>query len=146
MAPAKKKNRNADSRTDTIDLTTFGSGCSCNCEEALENMSKELVELQGKMSRVFELTKSSKVPLGLRELMGEAFKCKICRDMIQPPVIVTKCCKAMLGCDECIKSWYASDPLAKNCPGCNTERGYGESMRLHGLDELLTAVKAIEQD
>ena len=151
LVPAKKKNRNADSRTDTTDMTTFGSGCSCNCEEALENITKELVELQGKMSRVFELTKSSKVPLGLWELVGEAFKCKICRDMIRPPVVVTKCCKAMLGCDECVKSCYCmlAIPWLKTAQAA-TQRGdmgrvRAAYMDLMSFSQLLKRLSKTEQ-
>ena len=146
MEPVRKRSRNSDSRSEAIDLTTSDSGCSCNCKEALEDLSHELVGVQTRMTEIFELTKSSKVPLGLRELLNNSFKCKICRGIVDPPVIVTKCCKAILGCDDCVKSWYASDPLAKNCPACNTEQGYVETMRLHGLDEFLTAIKKIEEE
>ena len=145
MAPVRKRSRNSDSRSEAIDLTTSDSGC-CHCKEALEDLSHELVEVQTRMTKIFEFTKSSKVPLGLRELLNQSLKCKICRGIMDPPVIVTKCCKAIVGCDECVKSWYASDLLSKNCPACNTERGYVEMMHLHGLDEFLTAIKKIEEE
>ena len=146
LAPVRKKAcRNVDSRVEAIDLTTSGLGCNCNCKEALEDVLQEVMELQRRMTKLFELTKSSKVPLGLRELMNDAFKCKICRDIVRRPVIVTKCCKAVLGCDDCVRSWYESDPLVKNCPACNTEQRYMETMHLHGLDDLLTAIKNIKE-
>ena len=145
MAPVRKRSRNSDRSSEAIDITTFDSGC-CNCKEALEDLSHELVEVQTRITKIFELTKSSKVPLGLRELLNQSFTCKICRGIVDPLVIVTKCCKAILGCDECVKLWYATDPLSKNCPSCNTERGYVEMMRLHGLDDFLTAIKKIEEE
>ena len=145
MAPVRKRSRNSDSRSEAIDLTTSEPGC-CSCKEALEDLSQELVEVQRRMTKVFELTKSSKVSLGLRELLNDSFKCKICREIVNPPVIVTECCKAILGCDDCVKSWYASDPLAKNRPACNTEWGYVEKLRLHGLDEFSTAIKKFKEE
>ena len=139
MAPVRKRTKNSHSQTKPIDLTASASGCcSCNCTDALEEISQELLELQRRMSKVFELTKSSKVPLRIQELL---FKCKICREIVDLPDTVTKCFKAILGCNDCVKSWYLSVPLVKNFPACNTEWGYVEIMRLHGLDELLTAIK-----
>ena len=146
MAPVRKRSRNSDSHSEAIDLTTSDSGC-CHCKEALEDLSHELVEVQTRMTKIFELTKSSKVPLGLRKLLNQSFTCKICRRIVDPPpVIVTKCSKSILGCDECVKSWYVTDPLSKNCPACNTKRGYVETMRLHGLDKFLTAIKKTEEE
>ena len=57
MAPVRKRTRNSHSQTKAIDLITSTSGCcSCNCKEALEDVSQELLELQRRMSKVFELT------------------------------------------------------------------------------------------
>ena len=142
LAPRRKKYKRRGSGTDAIDLCREEPGCSC--QETEQKVSKELVELQRRVDKVFQLTKDAKVPLGLRDLLSEAFKCKICREVIRPPVIVTKCCKGLLGCDECVRTWYATDPLTKNCPGCNTERGYVETMRIRGLDDLITAVRTLE--
>ena len=50
----------------------------------------------------------------------------------------------VLGCDECVKSWYASDPLGRNCPACKVDRGYVEMMLLHGLDDLLAGIKNLD--
>ncbi|KAL5471034.1 hypothetical protein EMCRGX_G029108 [Ephydatia muelleri] len=58
----------------------------------------------------------------------------------------SNCCKQLLGCDACIKTWYQDSPTTKNCPGCNKERGFPETMRLHGLDELLLATKDLVDD
>ena len=140
LAPRTKRRRSSATGTDADDSRAE----ACNCDESLDGMTKELIELKAKVSQIFELTKESKVPLGLRRLLADAFKCKICRDLIRPPVMVTRCCKAMLGCDECVKTWYATDTLTKNCPACNTERGYVETMRLHGLDDLLTGLMSLE--
>ena len=104
-------------QSEAIDLTDSTTASTCNCEEVLEDVRSELEGVQTKLKHIFELTKDSKVPLGLQELLNEAFKCKICRGIIDPPVIITKCCKAILGCDECIKTWYTRDPLGRNCPG-----------------------------
>ena len=79
----------------------------------MEDVSQEL---QRWMRKVLELTKSSKIPLGFRKLQNDLFKCKICREIVNPQAIVTECCKAILGGDDCVKSWYLSNPQVKNSP------------------------------
>ena len=92
---------------------------------------------------------NSRIPLGLLKITQDTFKCAICRAVpITPPVIVAKCCKSILGCDTCVNSWYSRpDALTKHCPKCRVERGYNETLLLHGLDDFLTQIKnAIEDD
>ena len=89
-------------------------------QETKQKVCKESLELQRRVDKVFQLTKDAKVPLGLCDLLSEAFQCKICREVIRPPVIVTKCCKGLLACDECIRTWYTTDLLTNNCPGYAT--------------------------
>ena len=65
---------------------------------------------------------------------------------VRPPVIVTKCCKVVLGCDSCVNDWFSGpDALTKSCPSCRAERGYNETMLLRGLDEFLTEIRKVIQ-
>ena len=41
----------------------------------------------------------------------------------------------------CVNQWYeGTDGLLKSCPLCRADRGYADTMRLHGLDEVFTLV------
>ena len=62
------------------------------------------------------LSADSSIPMGFKCILRETFKCHVCHTApINPPVIVTKCCKMILGCESCINSWYnGEDALTKN--------------------------------
>ena len=87
------------------------------------------------------------VPLGFRGLLQDSLKCKICHiSPMKPPIILAKCCRSILGCESCVNRWYEeTDALTKLCPGCQGERGYAETIRLHGLDDLLSGIREIIQ-
>ena len=91
------------------------------------------------------LNEQSKVPIGLQKLMQDAFQCRIC--LCTPiKVIMSKCCKSILGCESCVNEWFnGHDALSKTCPACNTERGYSETLMLKDLDNFLTEVKSVIQ-
>ena len=93
------------------------------------------------------LTKDTHIPIGLKRLMRDAFKCNISQNIpVRPPVIITKCCKKILGCESCVNHWYSSDEaLTKSCPGCRADRGYNETMLPRGLDEFLIGVRQVIQ-
>ena len=64
---------------------------------------------------------------------------------MRPPVVLSKFCKSLLGCEECVNTCYSRpDALTKCCPRCRLERGYTETMRLLGLDDLLEGLKCLE--
>lgn len=95
------------------------------------------------------LSADSSISMGLKRILRETFKCRVCHTVpINPPVIVTKCYKTILGCESCINSWYSGeDALTKTCPSCRAARGYNETMLLRGLDDFLIQVrKAIQTE
>ena len=101
------------------------------------------------LGEMMTLSADSSIPMGLKRILRETFKCHICHNVpINPPVIVTKCCKTILGCESCINSWYSGeDALTKTCPSCRAARGYNETMLLRGLDDFLIQVrKAIQTE
>jgi len=114
--------------------------------DGVESIDAKLQLLSEKLNKVFQLTKNSKIPLGLKRMIGEAFSCKICHSVMSPPIIVGLCCKSVLGCEKCVNLWYATaqreDVLTKACPACRGERGYSQTVRIHGLDELLQGIQA----
>ncbi len=99
------------------------------------------------LGEMMTLSTDSNFPMGLKRILRETFKCRICHTVpSKPPVIVTKCCKTILGCESCINNWYSGqDALTKTCPSCRAERGYNETMLLRGLDDFLTQVRKAVQ-
>ena len=85
---------------------------------------------------------TTKIPLALQVAMQEAFRCTICHTVpIQEPIIIAKCCKSIIGCEQCTDRWYSGDNgLTKRCPLCRADRGFAETMRLNGLAGFLKAM------
>ena len=111
-------------------------------DNAINPIKEDIAEVRKSLDQLVKIDRKSKIPTGLKLLLVETFKCKICHQTMVPPVIVTKCCKALLGCDGCINGWFSGEEaLTKSCPACSTERGYNETMILRGLDDFLVQVK-----
>lgn len=93
------------------------------------------------------LNEKSKLPVGLYRIVRDAFQCRICFCVpIRPPVVISKCCKVIIGCERCVNGWYTgTEALTKTCPSCRAERGYSETMILKGIDNFLTEVKKVIQ-
>ena len=80
--------------------------------------------------------------IGVVKLARDTFMCKICHETpIKPPVIATKCCCTLFGCEACVNRWYdETDSLSKKCPYCNEPRGCVSTYQFKGLDEFLAGV------
>ena len=94
------------------------------------------------------LTANCNLPLGLQRIVRDTFKRYICHSVaVKPPIIVTKCCKNMLGCQECVNrlnTWYTGpDAMLKICLICRTERGCNKTMVLHGPTEFLECIRNV---
>ena len=110
-------------------------------------IKEDIRDIKMSMDDIFKVTSLQQLPTGLQYLLSETFKCKICHSTISPPVIITKCCKSILGCSECSSMWYSGpEALSKPCPCCRSERGYNETMNLRGLDDLIIKLKEIWGD
>ena len=116
-------------------------------ESNVEDLLQEVDSMKTSINDILHLNERSKVPVALQRLMRDAFQCKICLcTPTRPPVIMSKCCKSILGCERCINEWFnGPDALLKACPACKTERGYSETLMLRGLDSFLTEVKSVIQ-
>ena len=115
----------------------------CTAEAAkLSIISDDTREMKDTMSKVFRLTSSMSVPLGLRNLLYDMFKCSICQATpMTPPVIFAKCCKNILGCQQCIDTWYRGEQgQSRTCPRCRSDRAYVETCKVNGLDDFLTGI------
>jgi hypothetical protein len=114
-------------------------------EEKFDALSEDMKALRDTVSQVTDLAKMSNIPIALTRVMKETFQCKVCLSVpIKPPVIISKCCKVLLGCETCINRWYSGpEALTKQCPACNHARGYNETQMLRGLDDFLIDTKKI---
>ena len=115
--------------------------------EELDHIGTLLHDVHVKLDEVFTVTANTKVPLSLKQLICETFTCKICHAApMKPPILFSQCCKVIIGCQRCVDGYYASDRetlLTKACPHCRAERGYTQTTRLKGLDELLSGVQPL---
>ena len=113
---------------------------------------ESFLELKESIFSLLKLTKDSKVPLGLKNLLNDAFKCKICQMIMKPPIIYSGCCCTIIGCEVCVNKWYSNsgatgnDMLTRACPFCNSPRGLSNTSRITGLDEFLEGVAPIFED
>ena len=134
-APVRKRSRKSRAHMDADPL---------DFEETLDELKTEVARMHEKLDKVFSLTRDSPVPAGLRILLQDSLKCKICHiTPLQPPIIFAKCCKSILGYERYVDEWYADGGLSKNCPGCRGPRGLAETVRLHGLDDLVKGLQSI---
>ena len=116
-----------------------------HCHEELGKVADDVLEVKSMLSRVLTVTENTKMPLSLQALFRDTFKCTICTGVpIKPPVIATKCCKSILGCEGCVNTWFSGpEACSKMCPKCRAERGLAETMRLNGLDNFLIELEKI---
>ena len=64
---------------------------------------------------------------------------------IKPPVIFALCCKNIIGRQECVVL-ERNELLSKSCPVCAKVRGYAQTVRLHGIDDLLNGFSPMFTD
>ena len=92
-------------------------------------------------------TRNSKTnfPLRLQRIIWDVFKCSICHgSLLQPPAIIVKYCKDIVGCEECVNTWYnGENAITKMCSLCRAERRYANTMHLNGLDGFINTVSNI---
>ena len=102
--------------------------------------------IQRRIDSLFEVDKSLAMPMAMRRHLLETFRCHICRESMKPPIIFTKCCKYILGCQSCVNTWYGGgEGLDKPCPRCRTERAFGKTCQLKGMDEFLKMVGSLDE-
>ena len=113
--------------------------------DILDDMKDDTSEIVAAVRDLRELDKDSSIPVALQSLIRDAFKCKVClRTPLTAPPIMSRCCKAILGCEACVNQWYSGeDALTKSCTLCRAQQGYTETMILRGLDDFLSGVAKV---
>ena len=57
------------------------------------------------------------------------------------PIIFAKCCKSIIGCQNCVDTWYrGAEGQTPTCPRCRSHRAYVETCEFNGLDDFLAAI------
>lgn len=114
----------------------------------LGELSLNIQGIRKDLSTIFTLTKGMKLPPGLHTLLYNTFKCNIWHSSpMTPPIIFTRCCKCILGCERCVDLWYSGeDGRTKSCPLCRSERAFTETIRIHGLDDFLNGILPLIAD
>ncbi|XP_065908512.1 uncharacterized protein [Dysidea avara] len=138
----------SDSSDDDDDKFSPPKGKKGRYEKLLKSLKDEVISVKETVSDAMSLTPESVLPLGLRRIIRDTFKCQICHTIpVQPPVIVTKCCKNILGCQVCVDTWYSGpEAMRKTCPMCRAERGCNETMILRGLSDFMEACRRIDRN
>ena len=114
------------------------------CEDKmLQRLGDEVASIRDIMADMMSLTADTHIPIGLRRVLRDTFKCHICHSVpVRPPVIVTKCCRNILGCQVCVDTWYSGpEAMTRTCPMCRAERGCNETMVLRGLTDFMESVR-----
>ena len=138
----------------TGDLKKFGhTADSSSSDNELEPPKKKLVysdidknikALRNQVDSLLEVQGTLRLPLSLRKLLLENFKCIVCRSVMKPPVIFARCCKRIVGCESCVDTWYrgaqSEGNLSQTCPQCRSERAYADTCRINGLDDFLQGI------
>ena len=102
-----------------------------------------ITEIKSMVSDILQVNEMMSLPIGVVKLVRDAFMCKICRvTPMDPPIIATKCCNSLIGCEVCVNAWYdGADGLSKKCPHCNEPRGYANTFQFKGMDEFLAGMR-----
>ena len=114
-------------------------------DKVLQRLSDEVACIRDMMADIMSLNANTNLPIGLRRVLQDTFKCQICHSVpVRPPVIVTKCCRNILGCQQCTNTWYSGpEAMSKTCPMCRADRGCNETMILHGLTDFMDSIKKV---
>ena len=95
-----KRKGAADSSSDS-DMEPPKSKRVLNCSE----IEKNIKAIRNQIDSLMSLQGTLQIPLSLRKLLLDSFKCIICHNVIEPPVIYSRCCRRLLGCEQCIDTW-----------------------------------------
>ena len=115
--------------------------CSSSDEEDF-SLGDRLDAIDYKISKILAVSPHLKVPLGLSTQLFDTFRCNICKaSPLRPPAIFARCCKRIVGCMQCTDEWYRGEEgLLKKCPLCRGDRGYADTSKILGLDDLLKTI------
>lgn len=117
-------------------------------DSKLDDVKDDVESIKEAVQDISHLNERCKLPIGLQRIVRDTFQCKICLNiLLKPPAMMAKCCRIIIGCEECVNNWYSgSEALTKTCPSCRAERGYSKTMIVRGLDNFLKEVRKVIQN
>ena len=118
------------------------SKIAAGISDQVKQVATEVHEIHQELRSVLQIAGSMKVPIGLQHLIRDMFRCHICQATpLVPPVIYSRCCKRIIGCQTCVDTWYGGENgTSKSCPICRAERAFAETTQLRGMDDFLEGV------
>ena len=94
----------------------------------IQIVNSQINEVKLMVSDTLKVNQILSLPLGVVKLIRDAFICKICLSTpMKPPVIASKCCNSLIGCEE--------------CKGCDVKQG--TVVNLNILFHILIQVKQL---
>ena len=72
----------------------------------------------------------------IMESLKKSFSCVICMDVVTPPVVISCCCKQVLGCNSCCERWFENED---NCPHCRSSEC--NQIVLNCFDNLINKIQ-----
>ena len=111
----------------------------------ISNIQTTCSSMKEDIRLLYAIDRHTKISASLYKSLNSTFSCKICqKSPIVPNVIFARCCKSIIGCQVCVDRWFRGEEgINKPCPLCGTPRALPETMRLHGLDDFLTAIQPL---
>lgn len=126
----------SESKKLKIDNTDLLSSMKKGMDEIKECIADKISETQKTMQEILGVTEKMTIPTGLQRSLMDCFMCKICRNFpMKPPLIFTKCCKAIIGCEACVNQWYSGDEALTKV--CRNTRGYNETSSILRFDNFI---------
>lgn len=124
---------------------TFKHSKNDDAADTLSTIDSKLSKIEDVSMKIMQVNSNLQLPLGLSTLLLDAFKCHICHSSpLDPPAMFARCCNRILGCRRCVDNWYKGEEgPSRKCPLCRNDRGFTDTAKLLGLDDLLLAVKGV---
>jgi len=110
-----------------------------------KRIKTELKEAKEELARVTTILQTA-IPNSIQQHLRGVIRCCICQTVpIRPPIIVSRCCMSVIGCEQCIQQLIESrdNPAF---PLCREASFSTMTIRLLGFDAFITAVRSYMQE
>ena len=97
-----------------------------------KKIKTELKEMKEELTKVKTIILQTAVPNSIQQHHRGVIRCCICQTVpIRPPIIVSRCCMSVIGCEQCVQQFieFRGNPT---CPLCRDTSFL--TMRLLGFD------------
>ena len=82
--------------------------------EILSSIKEDIKLICQDIQQMYKIDRHTKLPAALYHQLHNTFTCCICHNApIVPKVIFARCCKSIVGCQNCTDQWYREDGMNK---------------------------------